>query len=130
MRDFWQKASDVFFLGQGKRVVRLKGGCPSVFSRSSSEIAALAAAGVEAELVPGISSALAAPLFAGDITTTDPCHLSHLPPPAPVPTPAGVCLAELKTTALRLLRHAGFALRTTTHVASLEGCRDQSYVIP
>ena len=50
---------------QGKRVVRLKGGCPSVFSRSSSELGALAAAGVEAELVPGVSSALAAPLFAG-----------------------------------------------------------------
>ena len=46
-------------------MVRLKGGCPSVFSRSSSELGALAAAGVQAELVPGISSALAAPLFAG-----------------------------------------------------------------
>ena len=54
----------------GKRVVRLKGGCPSVFSRAHSEIAALADAGWCAELVPGISSALAAPLAAG-ITLTD-----------------------------------------------------------
>ncbi|KAG2485056.1 hypothetical protein HYH03_016154 [Edaphochlamys debaryana] len=50
---------------EGRRVVRLKGGCPSVFSRLSSEVAALSAAGLEWELVPGISSALSAPLFAG-----------------------------------------------------------------
>ena len=50
---------------QGKDVVRLKGGCPSVFSRCGSELRALAAAGCAAELVPGVSSALAAPLFAG-----------------------------------------------------------------
>ena len=50
---------------QGKNVVRLKGGCPSVFSRCGSELRALAAAGCAAELVPGVSSALAAPLFAG-----------------------------------------------------------------
>ena len=52
-------------LVQGKSVVRLKGGCPSVFSRCSSELLALDAAGCEAELVPGVSSALAAPLFSG-----------------------------------------------------------------
>jgi siroheme synthase len=46
-------------------VARLKGGCPSVFSRVSSELTALAAAGIDVELVPGISSALAAPLLAG-----------------------------------------------------------------
>lgn len=45
--------------------MRLKGGCPSVFSRCGSELRALAAAGCAAELVPGVSSALAAPLFAG-----------------------------------------------------------------
>ena len=47
-------------------MVRLKGGCPSVFSRGSSEIAALTRAGIPLELVPGVSSALAAPLLAGD----------------------------------------------------------------
>lgn len=51
---------------QGKQVVRLKGGCPSVFSRCSSEIAALDQAGIPWELVPGISSAMAAPLVAGN----------------------------------------------------------------
>jgi siroheme synthase len=46
-------------------VVRLKGGCPSVFARLSSEAAALTAAGIPFQFVPGISSALAAPLLAG-----------------------------------------------------------------
>lgn len=50
---------------QGRTVVRLKGGCPSVFSRVASELAALRQAGVETEMVPGISSALAAPVLAG-----------------------------------------------------------------
>ena len=49
----------------GRRVVRLKGGCPSVFSRVSSEARALAAAGITYTLLPGVSSALAAPLLAG-----------------------------------------------------------------
>jgi siroheme synthase len=50
---------------QGKSVVRLKGGCVSTFSRVSSEAAALAAAGLAYEMVPGVSSATAAPVLAG-----------------------------------------------------------------
>lgn len=56
---------------QGKRVVRLKSGDPFIFGRSTSEIQALIAAGCAFEVVPGISSALAAPLLAG-IPLTDP----------------------------------------------------------
>ncbi len=56
--------------GQGKQVVRLKGGCPSVFSRVGSEMQALQAAGIPYELVPGVSSALAAPLLAGQAMQT------------------------------------------------------------
>ena len=56
---------------QGKQVVRLKSGDPFIFGRSSSEIQALVAAGCPFEVVPGISSALAAPLLAG-IPLTDP----------------------------------------------------------
>ncbi len=48
--------------------MRLKGGCPSTFSRVGSELRALQAAGIPHEMVPGVSSALAAPVLAGQIS--------------------------------------------------------------
>ena len=46
-------------------VVRLKNGDPFVFGRGGEECEALRDAGIEYEVIPGISSALAAPLYAG-----------------------------------------------------------------
>lgn len=58
---------------QGKTVVRLKGGDPTVFARGGEEATFLAEHGIAFEIVPGISSVLAAPETAGIPLT----HRSH-----------------------------------------------------
>lgn len=50
---------------KGKVVVRLKGGDPSVFGRVGEEAASLQKAGIPFEIVPGITSGIAAPIYAG-----------------------------------------------------------------
>ena len=51
--------------GGGQRVARLKGGDAFVFGRGGEEALACAAAGIPFEVIPGVSSALAAPAYAG-----------------------------------------------------------------
>lgn len=62
---------------EGKVVVRLKGGDPLIFGRGGEEAAELAKAGVRFEIVPGISSAIAGPSYAG-IPVTHRDHCSQL----------------------------------------------------
>ena len=70
----------------GQRVVRLKGGDPFVFGRGMEELIACTAAGVEVEVVPGVTSAISVPALAGiPVTHRGVTHefvvvSGHLPP--------------------------------------------------
>jgi uroporphyrinogen III methyltransferase/synthase len=61
----WITAQLIALAQAGRRVVRLKGGDPSLFARGAEEASALRRAGVAFEIVPGVSSPVAAAAYAG-----------------------------------------------------------------
>jgi uroporphyrinogen III methyltransferase/synthase len=61
----------------GKTVVRLKGGDPCIFGRCAEEAVALADAGIDFEIVPGVTAGIAAADYTG-ILLTDRCYSSQV----------------------------------------------------
>lgn len=89
-------------LRQGKTVVRLWSGDPFVFGRAAHEMAAAIAAGVRVEVVPGVSSAIAAPAYAGVPVThwdhsADFAVVSGFVKPGALPQPDWEALARITT---------------------------------
>ncbi|MEV1159266.1 uroporphyrinogen-III C-methyltransferase [Micromonospora chokoriensis] len=93
----------------GRQVVRLKGGDPYVFGRGHEEVQACEAAGVPVTVVPGVSSAIAAPALAGvpvthrgvahDVTVVS----GHLPPGHPDSLVDWAALARARGTVVLLM---------------------------
>ena len=88
----------------GRLVVRLKGGDNFIFGRGGEEWQACAAAGIAVEVIPGVSSAVAAPALAGiplthrQLTQGFTVVSGHLPPGHPGSTLDWAALARTNTT--------------------------------
>lgn len=94
---------------KGKRVVRLKGGDNFVFGRGGEEWEACVSAGVEVQVVPGVSSSIAAPALAGipvthrTLTQGFTVVSGHVPPGDPRSTLDWAAVASTHTTIVILM---------------------------
>ena len=107
---------------RGERVVRLKGGDPLVFGRAGEEIAALRAADVHVEIVPGITAGVAAAAAAGVSLT----HRRHAPGVALVtghrqPGGSAPNWEALALSGLTLVIYMGVAEASTIESGLLQG---------
>ena len=99
----------------GKRVVRLKGGDSFVFGRGGEELLACAEAGLAVTVIPGVSSAIAAPALAGiplthrSLTQGVTIVSAHLPPGHPGSTLDWGALARANTTLVIMMGVATLA---------------------
>ena len=93
----------------GRHVVRLKGGDNFIFGRGGEEWQVCAAAGIEVEVIPGVSSAVAAPALAGiplthrQLTQGFTVVSGHLPPGHPGSTLDWAALARTNTTLIVMM---------------------------
>jgi len=104
---------------RGRRVVRFKGGDNFVFGRGGEEWQACAAAGIPVEVIPGVTSAVAAPALAGiplthrALTQGFTVVSGHLPPGDPGSTLDWGALARTNTTLVIMMGVATLAAITT-----------------
>ena len=104
----------------GKLVVRLKGGDNFVFGRGGEEWQACAAAGIAVEVIPGVSSAVAAPALAGiplthrTLTQGFTVVSGHVPPGDPASTLDWTSLARANTTLVVMMGVAALPAICTT----------------
>ena len=117
-------------------VVRLKGGDPSVFGRLEEELEALAAAGIDGEVVPGVTAALAAaaatrqPLTRRGrgrsvSLTTAMTRAGELQATRTADTEVFYMAGRQLGALSRRLRDAGWADTTAAQVVSRAGCADE-----
>ena len=108
----------------GKSVVRLKGGDNFVFGRGGEEWQACAAAGIEVQLVPGVSSALAGPALAGIPVTHRTLNqgftvvTGHVPPDDPRSTLDWNALAHTGTALIVMMGVANLGAISAKLIAS------------
>lgn len=107
----------------GRSVVRFKGGDNFVFGRGGEEWQACAAAGIPVRIIPGVSSALAAPALAGiplthrQLTQGFTVISGHAPPGDPTSTLDYAALARANTTLVIMMGVATLDAITTTLIS-------------